>query len=98
MNISDTAIYNFEQPIDRRGSDSVKWGYYEEDVLPMWVADMDFVSPTPVLDALRERIEHGVFGYPQEPPAIRQIIIERMQRTYNWRIEPTDILPLPCVG
>jgi hypothetical protein len=57
-------IYDFDQILDRRKSDSLKWRYYEDDVIPMWVADMDFVSPEPVLQALHERVDNGVFGYP----------------------------------
>ena len=63
-------IYDFDRLIDRRHSDSVKWHYYGDDVLPMWVADMDFVSPEPVLRALHERVEHGVFGYGIDLPEL----------------------------
>ncbi len=56
--------YNFDQVLDRRHSDSIKWNAYPEDVIPLWVADMDFVSPQPVIRALQERVEQGVFGYP----------------------------------
>ena len=59
-------MYDFEHFPERRGTESVKWGVYPADVLPMWVADMDFVSPQPVIDALMKRVEHGVFGYPME--------------------------------
>lgn len=97
-------LYDFDQIIDRRGKLSLKWGKYPEDVLPLWVADMDFVSPQPVIDALKQRIEHGVFGYPEglyllpdEIPAFRQTIVDRMERLYHWKIEPADIVPLPGV-
>ncbi len=96
--------YNFDQILDRRASDSIKWRAYDPDVLPMWVADMDFVSPEPVIRALRERVEHGVFGYPvglmnfpKEVPDFRQTIVERMFTLYNWHIEPEDVLLLPGV-
>lgn len=93
----DTTIYDFNCSIDRRNSDCEKWNKYSEDVLPMWVADMDFVSPEPVLNALRERIDHGVFGYPINPSGLRQLIVERMRSTYHWQIEPEDIILLPGV-
>jgi len=96
--------YNFDQIIDRRHSDSLKWNHYDEDVIPMWVADMDFVSPQPVIDALIEQVEHGVFGYPQgiaglpnELPRFRQLIIDRLASMYNWEIKPQDIIFLPGV-
>ncbi|MBC8170939.1 MAG: putative C-S lyase [Anaerolineae bacterium] len=89
--------YNFDQVIDRRASDSIKWHTYPEDVLPLWVADMDFVSPQPVIDALRERVEHGVFGYALAPDEFRNIICERMQRLYNWTVQPQEIIFFPGI-
>jgi cystathionine beta-lyase len=87
--------HNFDEIIERRGTDSGKWQYYGEDVLPMWVADMDFRSPEPVVRALHERVAHGVFGYGNEGPELRETICARMARLYNWQIEPADILFLP---
>src|SRR5439155_559528 len=55
--------YDFDRVIERRHTESSKWRKYGEDVIPLWVADMDFASPAPVIRALRERVEHGVFGY-----------------------------------
>jgi cystathionine beta-lyase len=89
--------YDFDLPIDRRVSDSDKWHYYGEDVLPLWVADMDFRSPEPVIRALRERVEHGVFGYPTEPSELRPIIVERLQRLYGWQVDPRALMFLPGV-
>ena len=60
--------YDFDRVIDRRATDSNKWRKYPADVLPLWVADMDFASPEPVVRALRERVEHGVYGYGFEEP------------------------------
>lgn len=56
--------YNFDKQISRRGTDSYKWDSAEsENVLPMWVADMDFRTAPAIVDALRRRVEHGIFGY-----------------------------------
>ncbi len=88
--------YDLDQVIDRRSSDSVKWCYYG-DALPLWVADMDFVSPEPVVRALRERIEHGVFGYGTEPPELRPLLVERLQRLYGWTVPPEALVFLPGV-
>lgn len=87
--------YDFAQPIERRGTDSVKWGYFAADVLPMWVADMDFVSPQPIIDALARRVQQGVFGYGMESKVLRQTLVERMARLYGWAITPEDIVFLP---
>jgi len=89
-------VYDFDRVIDRRNSDSVKWHYYG-DALPLWVADMDFVSPEPVVRALRERVEHGVYGYGAEPRELRDVVVERLARLYNWRVEPDAILFVPGV-
>jgi cystathionine beta-lyase len=61
----------------------------------MWVADMDFASPQPIIDALARRIAHGVFGYGLEPQSLKQTLVERMLRLYRWEIRPEDILFLP---
>jgi cystathionine beta-lyase len=63
----------------------------------MWIADMDFRSPEPVIRALHERVEQGVFGYPIEEPELRQVVVDRMAQKYNWQITPDDILILPGV-
>jgi cystathionine beta-lyase len=83
--------------IDRRATDSVKWQRYGPDVLPLWVADMDFVSPQPVVDALRERVEHGIYGYSQELPELRPVLVERLARLYDWHVDPEALLFLPGV-
>jgi cysteine-S-conjugate beta-lyase len=58
--------FDFDRVVERRGTDSNKWNKYGPDVLPMWVADMDFASPPAVIEALRARVEHGVYGYLRE--------------------------------
>ena len=90
-------IYDFDTCPNRRGTHSEKWDKYPADVLPLWVADMDFISPEPVIRALRERVEHGVFGYPQESSELREVIITRLADRYGWRIQAEDILFLPGV-
>lgn len=59
--------YNFDEIIDRSNSDAAKWTYFDNSPLPLWVADMDFRSPEPVIRALHERVDHGVFGYGMPP-------------------------------
>ena len=88
---------SFDRYIDRTGSESAKWRHYGKDVLAMWVADMDFRSPEPVINALRARVEHGVFGYPTEPPELRGVLVERMQRLYGWEVDPEWIIFSPGV-
>jgi cystathionine beta-lyase len=87
--------YNFDEVVERRGTDSGKWHYYTDDVLPMWVADMDFKSPPAVMRALHERIDHGVFGYGRDPAQLKAVICDRMARLYNWTVSPGEIVFLP---
>lgn len=92
-------IYDFDTLPDRRATESFKWNAYPADVLPMFVADMDFVSPQPVIDALQRRVAHGVFGYPggmlRDLPDLKETLIERLQRLYGWTIQAEDILLVP---
>ena len=92
--------YDFDRVIPRRPTDSVKWNEYEANVLPLWVADMDFVSPEPVIQALHERVAHGIFGYPsihELPGGLPEVLVERMERLYGWQITPEDLLFIPGV-
>ena len=89
--------YDFDRIVERRGTDSMKWGRYGADVLPLWVADMDFPSPKPVIDALRRRVDHGIFGYGVEPPELRPLVQARLKRRYSWEVDPDDMIFLPGV-
>jgi len=80
--------FDFDHPVERRGSWSTRWERYPADVIPLWVADTDFLAPPPVLAAMQRRIAHGVFGYNVPPADLRNTVVERMQRLYAWRIEP----------
>ena len=86
----------FDTPLDRRGSDSFKWGKYAgRDILPLWVADMDFAAPPAVLAALHRRIEHGVFGYGGPWPSLTESVLAHLQGEYGWSIEPEWLVWLP---
>ena len=90
--------FDFDAPVDRAGTWSSRWERYAgRDVIPLWVADTDFRAPPCVLEALAERLRHGVLGYTAPPAALREAIVERMQRLYRWRIEPDWIVFLPGV-
>ncbi len=89
--------YDFDRIIERRHSDSIKWRLYDEDVLPLWVADMDFLAPEPVTEALAARVQHGVFGYAQEPPELREALVAWLARRFGWRVAPEAFLVVPGV-
>ncbi len=90
--------FDFNQWIDRRHSDSLKWHKYgDRDVLPLWVADSDFRSPPSVIEAIKQRAEHGVFGYGATPTGLIDITLSRLAQRYNWHIKPDWIVLLPGV-
>jgi cystathionine beta-lyase len=88
--------YDFDTPIDRRGTDSQKWQKYAgRDILPLWVADMDFRSPPEVIAALHARVDHGVFGYARPTRSTIDTIVEALHARYGWSIEPSWLVWLP---
>ena len=88
--------FDFDEIIDRRGSGAMKWDKYAgRDVIPMWVAEMDFRAPPAVIAALEQRVRHGVFGYTDPPAELNEAIVAYLDRTYGWRIEPDWLLWLP---
>ena len=89
--------YNFDQVIERRGTDSFKWKKYGDDVLPLWVADMDFLSADPIRQALHARAEHGIYGYTRPPAELYQLVQERIQKLYQWEIQKEEIFFLPSL-
>ncbi len=90
-------IYDFDRVIERSGSDSAKWKKYGEGVLPLWVADMDFISAEPILRALHRRVDHGVFGYPSPSEELCRVIQERLKKLYRWEIQTHEIIFLPSL-
>jgi cysteine-S-conjugate beta-lyase len=89
--------FDFDRLVDRRASDSNKWRKFPPDVLPFWVADMDFPSPPAVVRALRERVEHGFFGYLAERNDLPEVVAERVAKRYGWRVSPEALVTLPGV-
>jgi len=89
--------FDFDTIIDRRCTESVKWKLFEQDVLPMWVADMDFASPPAVIQALRARVECGAYGYERAAPDLADLIVDRLERVYDWEVSPQAIVFTPGV-
>lgn len=93
---------NFDLPVNRTRTASVKWDYTlgqfgADDVLPMWVADMDFAVPPAVIEALHTRVKHGVFGYTLQTESYQEAIINWMQQRHSWNIQPEWIQYCPGV-
>jgi cysteine-S-conjugate beta-lyase len=88
--------FDFDTIIDRTHTGSEKWDRYAgRDILPLWVADMDFRSPPVVVAALHERIEHGVFGYTHPPQGLVEAVLEHLKRDFNWQVQEDWLVWLP---
>jgi cystathionine beta-lyase len=88
--------FDFDTPIDRRATASEKWDRYAgRDIIPLWVADMDFRSPPAVIQALHERVEHGVFGYTSPPSDLIATVVTMLQREYGWQVRGEWLVWLP---
>ncbi|HQG31342.1 MAG TPA: aspartate aminotransferase, partial [Deltaproteobacteria bacterium] len=91
-----TISFDFDTPVERRCTESIKWDRYKgRDVLPLWVADMDFKSPPAVIDALVRRVEHGVFGYTCPPEGLIEEVVSLLERAHSWKVDPLWIVWLP---
>ena len=93
---------DFDTVIDRTGTSCRKWDarqevFGTEDILPMWIADMDLAGPPSVAAALRERAAHGVYGYPARLTAYYDAFVQWAERRYNWQVDPAWMLTTPGV-
>lgn len=83
---------------DRRGTGSEKWDRWAgRDVVPVWVADMDFPTAEVILDAIRDRVAHGVFGYTHEPPGFAPALATHLESRHGWTIDPGHVVGTPGV-
>ncbi|MFK7993190.1 MAG: MalY/PatB family protein [Granulosicoccus sp.] len=89
---------NFDTVVSRVGTESLKWDLYKgRDILPFWVADMDFPAAPPIQQALEARIAHGIFGYTLPPDDLSKAVIAHLSTEYDWQVEPDWIVWLPGV-
>lgn len=96
MNQATYQQYDFNEIIDRRNTASEKWDKYNgRDIIPLWVADMDFRSPPAVIEALRQRAEHGVFGYTAAPGELTEEVQVMLEKKYGWQVKAEWIVWLP---
>jgi cystathionine beta-lyase len=93
---------SFDKVVDRTGTESLKWVYPRkvlgvEEAIPMWVADMDFEAPPAVVEAIKSRAAHGIFGYPLIPPTFWQAAIDWLQRRHGWAVEKNWMAKSPGI-
>ena len=89
-------IHDFDRPVDRRGTNSLKWDLYKgKEIIPLWVADMDFRVSTAIISSLQVHVDHGVFGYTLVPEELIDVVVRRLETQYKWKIERDWIVWLP---
>ncbi len=89
--------FDFSHAPDRSKTNSIKWTHYPPDVLPLWVADMDFPAPPAINEALARAVTHGVHGYETPSKKLRETVATRMDKLYGWRVNPEWVISTPGV-
>lgn len=94
--------YDFDKYVNRRGTDSLKWDalterYGRDDVISLWVADMDFETPPFIVDALKQRLTHPVFGYTKEPETYWPTVVDWVDRQHGWQVKPEWLTYIPGI-
>ncbi len=94
--LPESAPFDFDTPVDRRGTASLKWDRYGgRDVIPLWVADMDFRSPPAIMEALQQRAAHGVFGYTHATDELEATVRSALLREHSWEVPVSWLVWLP---
>jgi len=94
--MTNSELFDFDTPVERRGTGSMKWEKYkDQDIIPMWVADMDFRSPPAVIRAIEQRTADGVFGYPTTPEKLNDRVVSMLREAYGWEVKPEWLVWLP---
>ena len=94
--------YDFDKPVERRGTGTVKYGmlkqmFGRDDLLPLWVADMDFETPPFIVNALRKRMEHPVFGYTVIPETYWATVAAWLKRQHQWTVDQKWMAFIPGI-
>jgi len=89
--------FDFDKVVSRRGTHSLKWTRYSRQILPLWVADMDFPAPEPIRTALRAAIDHGIFGYEMPSRNLAATVASRMAALYGWEVSPEMVIAVPGI-
>jgi cystathionine beta-lyase len=96
MAIGKNQLFDFDTPVERRATASLKWDKYRNrDIIPLWVADMDFRSPPAVIRALQQRVAYGVFGYTITPQELNDVVVVMLKKLYGWEIKTKWLVWLP---
>ena len=91
-------VFDFDTPTNRLATDSIRWDSFDsKEVLPLWVADMDFKSPPCVIEAVSNRVQQGIYGYTHSPHQMNAMIADYLKEQYQWQVNPDWIVILPSV-
>jgi len=89
-------LFDFDTMVERRATASLKWEKYKErEIIPLWVADMDFRSPPAIISAMQQRVADGVFGYTIPPDELNEIVVAMLASRYDWNVKPEWLVWLP---
>lgn len=89
--------FDFSQAPNRLQTNSIKWTHYPPDIIPLWVADMDFQAPSAINEALARAVAHGVHGYEFPSRQLREIVATRMENLYRWKVQPEWVIATPGI-
>ena len=96
MKMEKKQLFDFDTSMERRATASLKWDKYRNrDIIPLWVADMDFRSPPAVIRALQQRVAYGIFGYTIAPQELNDVVVVMLKNLYGWEIEAEWLVWLP---
>lgn len=95
--VSKDYKYDYETCPNRTGTACLKWDKWGPDVIPMWIADMDLISPPAIIEGLQKRIAHGVFGYTHETTELKNTVVNWMKRIHDWDIKPEWLVFVPGI-
>ena len=90
-------MHDFDVTLNRKNTQCKKWDTYGDDVIPMWIADTDFKCPEPVVEAIRKRAEHAIFGYPSIDKGYEEAVCGWQQRRFGWDVKPDWVEYTPAV-
>lgn len=92
-----TLVHDFDVIISRKNTQCKKWDTYGDEVIPMWIADTDFKCPEPVVEAIRNRAEHAIFGYPNSDKGYEEAVCGWQKRRFDWNVKPDWVEYTPAV-
>lgn len=89
--------YDFDAEINRKNTHCAKWDYQGGDYIPLWIADMDFKAPKKIIDAIKDRVDHGIFGYTSHDWELKDVVVDYYKKNYDYEIDKDWIVWVPSL-